>query len=512
VTPVVLARTHAATVIGIHAFPVEVEVDLQDGLPSFATVGLPDAAVRESRDRVRAALINSGFPPPEGRVTVSLAPGDLRKEGSGFDLAIAVGLLVAAGFLPPSPASDYLFVGELSLDGGMKAVRGILPMAIAARAGGFRGMVVPPSNGQEAALVRDLDVYTVGSLGEAADFFLEEKDLQPFREGPGTAVPVVDRGNDFGDVRGQEAARRALEVAAAGAHNVLMMGPPGAGKTMLAHRLTGVLPAMTFEESLQTTRISSVAGLLSPERPLVRERPFRAPHHTVSSAGMAGGGSRPRPGEITLAHKGVLFLDELPEFSRSVLEVLRQPLEEGEVTISRAALSLTYPAEFMLVAAMNPCKCGFLGHPTRECRCTPREVERYRGRISGPLLDRIDIHLEVPALEYGELMGEEAGEASAVIRARVERVRHLQQRRFGEERTTSNAGMSAGQVREHCRLDRGSDNLLKSAVERLGLSARGITRVLKVARTIADLDGIDAIGQEHVAEAVQYRSLDRGIP
>ncbi len=507
----VLARVHAATVLGIHAFPVEVEVDLQDGLPSFATVGLPDAAVRESRDRVRAALINSGFPPPEGRVTVNLAPADLRKEGSGFDLAIAVGLLAAAGRLPLSPPSDFLFVGELSLDGGMKAVRGILPMALAARERGFRGLVVPPSNGPEAALVRDLDVYTVRSLGEAADFLVGDKELQPFKGGSEAVAPVVGEGEDFGDVRGQEAARRALEVAAAGAHNVLMVGPPGAGKTMLAHRLPGILPAMTFEESLQTTRVRSVAGLLSPERPLVRERPFRAPHHTVSNAGMAGGGSHPRPGEITLAHKGVLFLDELPEFSRSVLEVLRQPLEAGEVTISRAALSLTYPADFMLVAAMNPCKCGWLGHPIKECRCTPRDVERYRGKISGPLMDRIDVHLEVPALEYREFMEGGSGEKTETIRERVKGARAVQQERFAGNGTAVNAAMGSPQVRAHCRLDRESDTLLCSAAETLGLSARGTTKILKIARTIADLAGSKEISPEHLAEAIQYRSLDRPI-
>lgn len=506
-----LARIHSAALLGIHAFPVEVEVDIQEGLPSFSTVGLPDAAVRESRDRVRAALVNSGFEFPSGRVTVNLAPAGLRKEGSGFDLAIAVGLLCAAGSVPLERGEGILMVGELSLDGSLKAARGILPVALAARDQGFHSVIVPPPNVMEAALIREVTVYAAPTLREVAAFLGGEGDLPgpeftPRQEEVGGAEK-----HDFADVRGQEAARRALEIAAAGGHNLLLAGPPGAGKTMMARCLPTILPPLEFEEAIATTRIHSVAGLLSPESPLVRQRPFRAPHHTTSCAGLAGGGSHPRPGEVSLAHNGVLFLDEFPEFSRSVLEVLRQPLEDGEVTLSRAAVSLTYPARFMLVAAMNPCMCGWLGHPRKACRCTPREVERYRGKISGPLLDRIDLHVEVPALEYDELMGEEAGQESAAIRPRVEKVRHLQQRRYGEEGTTCNAAMSAGQMREHCRLDRGSDDLLKSAVERLGFSARSITRILKVARTIADLEDSGRIEAAHIAEAIQYRSLDRGI-
>jgi magnesium chelatase family protein len=507
-----LARVHSAAVLGIHAFTVDVEVDIQEGLPSFSTVGLPDAAVRESRDRVRAALLNSGFDFPGGRVTVNLAPAGLRKEGSGFDLAIAAGLLCAGGQMPLKSGDGLLMVGELSLDGSLKAAKGILPVALAARDRGCRAVIVPPANAREAALVRGLEVYGAPTLTDVIFYLRGEGELPSPGDCGEEEGCESDDGLDFRDVRGQESARRALEVAAAGGHNLLLTGPPGAGKTMMARRLPTILPPLSFEEAIQTTRIHSVAGLVAPEKPLITQRPFRAPHHTVSYAGLAGGGSHPRPGEISLAHNGVLFLDEFPEFSRSVLEVLRQPLEDGEVSLSRAALSLTYPARFMLVTAMNPCPCGYLGEKSRGCRCSPREVWRYRGRVSGPLLDRIDIHLEVPALEYGELMREEAGEASAVIRARVERVRRLQQRRFTKEGRTCNAAMSASQMREYCRLDSGSDDLLKSAVERLGLSARGITRILKVARTIADLEDCGRIEAAHIAEAVQYRSLDRGIP
>jgi magnesium chelatase family protein len=507
---VTLARVHSAALLGIHAFPVEVEVDLQRGLPSFSTVGLPDVAVKESRDRVRAAILNTGFPFPEDRVTVNLAPADLRKEGSGFDLAIAVALLTVGGHLSTVPPDDMMLLGELSLDGGLKAVRGVLSAAITARERGYRRLIVPPANAGEAALVRDLTVYYARTLGEVAAFFREEKGLPEAEEGGGSELPVADP-PDLADVRGQEGAKRALEVAAAGGHNLLMAGSPGAGKTMLARRLPGILPPMTFDEALETARISSVAGLLSRERPLARERPFRAPHHTVSYAGMVGGGARARPGEVTLAHNGVLFLDELPEFPRRVLESLRQPLEDGHLTIARAALALTYPAQFMLLGAMNPCPCGWRGDGRRVCRCTPHQIQRYRGRISGPLLDRIDVHLEVQGLEYHELTGDATGERSEVVAERVRKARDLQVRRLSGGEGRCSAAMTAPRVRKHCPIDGKSDSLLRAAVERYGLSARAVTSVLKVARTIADLADSEKIRHDHLAEAIGYRCLDRAI-
>ncbi|HWR97565.1 MAG TPA: YifB family Mg chelatase-like AAA ATPase [Candidatus Methanoperedens sp.] len=506
-----LARVRAAAVLGVQAFPVLVEADLQSGLPTFSTVGLPDEAVRESRDRVRAAIVNSGFAFPAGRVTVNLAPADLRKEGSAFDLAIAVGLLAAQGLARAEAAAGLLLVGELSLDGGLKQVRGVLPVALAARDAAERGLIVPPANAAEAALVRGLEVYPARSLAEVVAHLNGEAALE--RAAPPVAAEPDLVGGEVAleEVRGQQFARRALEIAAAGGHNLLFVGPPGSGKTLLSRCLPGILPPLSFEEALETTRIHSVAGLVSPARPLVLRRPFRAPHHSVSNAGLIGGGSHPRPGEASLAHNGVLFLDELPEFSRSVLENLRQPLEAGEVTIARAALTLTYPARFMLVAAMNPCKCGFRGDRSRVCGCSPREVDAYRSRISGPLLDRIDLHVEVPALSYAELAAAPAGEGTATVRARVERARAAQHGRFGAARLYCNAQMGAREVREHCRHDEGCARLLEGAMRALGLSARGYARVLKVARTIADLAAEPRIGLAHVAEAIQYRERPRAM-
>jgi magnesium chelatase family protein len=470
----------------------------------FSTVGLPDEAVRESRDRVRSAITNSGYAFPAARVTVNLAPADLRKEGSSFDLAIAIGLLAAQGLASAEAAADLLLVAELSLDGGLKPVRGALSVALAARERGIRGLVLPPGNAAEAALVREVEVYPARNLAEVVAFLNGERALKR------AAAAEQEDADEAGDValeevRGQEFARRALEIAAAGGHNLLFVGPPGSGKTLLTRCLPGILPPLSFDEALETTRIHSVAGLVTPERPLVRRRPFRSPHHTVSHAGLIGGGSHPRPGEVSLAHNGVLFLDELPEFPRRILENLRQPLEAGEVTIARAALTLTYPARFMLAAAMNPCKCGFRGDRLRVCSCTPREVDAYRSRISGPLLDRIDLHVEVPALAYEELAVAPAGEGTPTVRARVERARAMQRERLGKSTIYCNAQMGARDVREQCRHDEGCARLLEGAMRALGLSARGYARVLKVARTIADLAGEGRIGIAHVAEAIQYR-------
>ncbi len=517
-----LARIRSAAVLGIDAFLVDVETDIAKGLPSFTTVGLPQGAVKEGRERVGAAIANSAFSFPLKRITVNLAPADIRKDGSAFDLPIALGILAATGQLlangrplkrnaRPPALDDYVVVGELGLEGRLRPVRGSLSIALSAKAAGVRGVIVPMHNLAEAGVVDDIEVLGVEELAQVADFFATGRAL------PRAAIDTkrlfcntIRDAVDFAEVRGQEHAKRALEVAAAGAHNALMIGPPGSGKTMLARRLPTILPQTSLEESLETTKIHSVAGLLPPGASVITTRPFRAPHHTISDAGLIGGGSYPRPGEVSLAHTGVLFLDELPEFRKNVLEVLRQPMEDGFVTISRAATSLCYPARFMLAAAMNPCPCGYSGDIARMCTCGPLAVERYLSRVSGPLLDRIDLHLEVPAVSHRELSCDRSGELSGAIRERVDRARALQHERFVDsERVFANAHMGPRDLRRFCTLEAGADALLKTAITRLKLSARAYHRVLKIARTIADLAESSAIQAAHVSEAVQYRSLDR---
>lgn len=501
------AKVKSLGLFGMDSYLIEVEADISTGLPGFDIVGLPDAAVKESRDRVRAAIKNCGFKFPLGKITVNLAPADVRKEGSVYDLPITVALLVASKQITAN-TEDSVFIGEVSLDGRLRKVNGILAMAIKAKQLGFNNFYLPADNGNEGAYVEGINIFPVDNIKNLFTHLQGEWELKRAEKVDETGEDKLEL-LDFADVKGQIVAKKALEVAAAGGHNLLMLGAPGSGKSMLAKRFPTILPEMTFEESMETTKIHSIAGVLDPEKPMVTRRPFRSPHHTISATALSGGGTVPRPGEISLAHNGVLFLDELPEFNRDCLEAMRQPLEDGKITVSRVAGTLTYPCSISLIAAMNPCPCGFFGHPTRQCTCSPKMVSKYLNRISGPMLDRIDLHIEVPPVDYNALNSTGREENSAKIRERVNKARKIQTERYAGTGITCNARLTPALLKKYCILSEDASKLLQASFDSLGMSARAYDRILKVSRTIADLDGSENIEMQHVAEALQFRSLDR---
>ena len=511
---VMLSKIISAATLGVDAYAVEVETDIQQQLPSFVTVGLPEGAVRESKERVTAAIKNSDFIFPSKRVTINLAPADIKKEGSAFDLPIAVGILAATGQILRERCDDYVMLGELSLDGALRRVPGVLPMALNFKPDNYlKGLIVPKENAKEAAMAGMLPVFPVDSLQDAVHFLEDESTISKYSVDIKSVFDVSHHYTvDFSDVKGQESAKRALEISAAGGHNIIMIGPPGSGKTMLARRMPTVLPDLSIDEALETTKIHSVAGRLPADQALIATRPFRAPHHTISYAGLIGGGAIPKPGEVSMAHHGVLFLDELPEFKKDILEMLRQPIEDHDVTISRALTTLTYPASFMLIAAMNPCPCGYFGDPGHECNCSSGDIQRYMSRISGPLMDRIDIHITVPSVKFKDISSDASGEKSTLVRQRVNEARDRQLRRFEKEANIyCNAHMESRDIRKYCKIDEKSQSLLAMAIAKQGLSARAYDRILKVSRTIADLEGAEGIEMGHVAEGIHYRSLDRKL-